>query len=383
MFQPANVHEVTLTLVPGLGPKLIRQLLSYFGSAENVFAQPAARLLKVPGVGKQTAESILKNADHKNALDIISRAERSATRLLPFTSTTYPKLLRQIPDLPPILYCRGSGPLDFSRSIAIVGTRHATAYGKSVVEELIEALVPYKPVIVSGLAYGIDIAAHKAALKHGLTTYGVLASGTDIIYPAVHKQVAREMLDQGGLISENPPGTKPDAHRFPARNRIIAGLAQAVIIVEAANKGGALITAKLAQDYNREVLAVPGNIGQAYSEGCHDLIREHVAGICTSASDIVYQLGWDLAGNQSVAKALPDLDSFGPEEQKIITLLSENNFEMALDDLCIVAGMRVGEIAPVLLGLELQGLVTPQPGRRYRLKLAVAKGTGSQATLFS
>jgi DNA processing protein len=383
MSQPANAHEVSLTLVPGLGPKLIRQLLSYFGSAENVFQQPAARLMKVPGIGRQTAENISLYHDHGQAKEILLSAAKCSTRVIPFTSSEYPKALRQIPDLPPVLYSRGSGKTDFTRSIAIVGTRHATAYGKSVTEDLIEALVPYNPVIVSGLAYGIDIAAHKAALKHGLSTFGILASGTDIIYPAVHKQVARDMLEKGGLLSENPPGTKPDAHRFPARNRIIAGLSQAVIVVEAAAKGGALITARLAQDYNREVLAVPGNIGQVYSEGCHKLIRENIAGICTSVEDILYQLNWALDGDQATTKPRIDLSLFNPVEQKVITLLSDNNFEMDLDDLCVQAGMKVGEIAPVLLTLELQGLINPLPGRRYRLKLAVGEdSTSRQASLF-
>ncbi|MFA0964778.1 DNA-processing protein DprA [Roseivirga sp. BDSF3-8] len=380
MLQPANVHEVALTLVPGLGPRLIRQLLSYAGSAENVFALPVAKLIKVPGIGRQTAENILKYKNTSLAEEVLEKAEKNETSVLPFTHPSYPLQLRQIPDFPPLLYTRGDGALDFSRSVAIVGTRHATAYGKSVAEELVEALVPYSPVIVSGLAYGIDIAAHKASLKYGLPTYGVLASGTDIIYPAVHKQIARDMLTSGGLLSENPPGTKPDAHRFPARNRIIAGLAQVIVVVEAAKRGGALITARLGQDYNREVLAVPGNIGQVYSEGCHKLIRENVAGICTCAEDIVNQLGWLHSGSETTQAVTLDLSNFNEKEQKVITLLSENKFEMDLDDLCVRTKMRVSEMASVLLSLELQGLVSPLPGRRYRLKLAIT-GT-AQTSLF-
>jgi DNA processing protein len=254
---------LALHFIPGIGDYTLRQLISYSGSAEKVFKTPKGKLLKIPGIGAVTADSIRNGKSFRRAEKEIKKAEQEDVELLFFTDKKYPSRLKSIADAPSLLYVKGQVDLENSKTVGIVGTRKATDYGKNCVEELIEGLKPHQTLIVSGLAYGIDIQAHKQAVKHGLPTVGIMGSGIDVIYPAAHKETAKKMLSNGGLITENPFGTNPDAHNFPARNRIIAGLSDALVVVEAAEKGGALITAEISNSYNKDVFAFPGNIGQS------------------------------------------------------------------------------------------------------------------------
>lgn len=231
-------YQIALTLVPGVGSILIRQLISYCGSAPEVFRSPMARLIKIPGIGEVTARAILKPTVLADAEQVINRLEKIGATALFYTDKAYPTRLKTLYDAPALLYFLGSGNLNTPRTIGLVGTRQATDYGRRITHEIIEAILPFGVSIISGLAYGIDIAAHRASLANGVPTLGVMASGLDIIYPSVHQKTAQEMLALGGLLTENPPGTKPDAHLFPARNRIIAGLSDAVVVVEAAAKVG-------------------------------------------------------------------------------------------------------------------------------------------------
>ena len=285
---------LALHLVPGIGDYLIKQLVSYCGSAENVFKTPKGKLLKIPGIGGVTAEAIKTENTLHEAEKEFKKAEKEDVEILFYTDKKFPSRLKAIDDSPSLLYVKGNTNLNQAKIVAIVGTRQATAYGKEMVDRIVEGLVPHQALIVSGLAYGIDVQAHKQALKHNLSTVGILGSGMDVIYPAAHKDIARKMLDYGGLITENRFGTQPDAHNFPARNRIIAGLCDALIIVEAAAKGGALITAEIANSYNKDVFAVPGNIGQTYSEGCNKLIKINKAHLLASTKDLEYIMNWSL-----------------------------------------------------------------------------------------
>jgi DNA processing protein len=244
---------LALHFIPGVGDHLIKQLISYCGSAEQVFRTPKGRLLKIPGIGQVTAESIISEKSFRHAEDELRKAEKEETEILFFTDKNYPQRLKGIVDAPSILYHKGNASLNHPKTVAIVGTRQATEYGKQIASRIVESLKPHDPLIVSGLAYGIDIQAHKQALKVGLPTLAVMGSGIDIIYPSAHSDTAKRIATQGGLLSENKFGTKPDAHNFPARNRIIAGLCDALIVVEAADKGGALITAEIANSYNKDV----------------------------------------------------------------------------------------------------------------------------------
>ena len=359
-------HQIALTLVPGVGSILVRQLVSYCGSATDVFRSPLSRLLKVPGIGDVTARSLLKPGVLNEAEQVIKRLEKLGATALFYTDKAYPTRLKTLYDAPALLYFQGSGNLKATRTIGLVGTRQATDYGRRITSELIEAVTPYGAFVISGLAYGIDIAAHRASLANGLPTIGVMASGLDIIYPNMHQKTAVEMLVQGGLLTESIPGTKPDAHLFPARNRIIAGLSDAVIVIEAAAKGGALITAEYANNYHREVFAVPGQLNQAFSAGCNKLIQENKAQIYTSPKDIIEALNWDQAAEhvskKPIAPALPvDITE---EESQIVALLRQST-DVHIDDLSWKTQIPMGRLASVLLNLEFRGFVRSLPGKKY------------------
>lgn len=360
---------LALHFIPGVGDYLVRQLVSYCGSAESVFKTPKGKLLKIPGVGERTAESIKTGKPFSNAEKEIKKAEHEKVQFIFFTDTNFPSRLKQINDSPSLLYVKGNVDFENPKTIGIVGTRQATDYGRACVEELVKNIAAHNPLIVSGLAYGIDIHAHKQAVKNNLPTIGVMGSGMDVIYPSAHKDVAKKMMDNGGLVTEHPFGTQPDAHNFPARNRIVAGLSDAVIIVEAAEKGGALITADIANSYNKDVFAFPGNIAQSHSKGCNNLIKANKAHLITSARDLEYIMNWD-AATQPKKKQDPviALDQYEPNEQSVLKILMENGKQMMIDDLSWRSNIPVSQLASVLLGLEFKGVINSLPGKLYKLK---------------
>ena len=361
-----NQYQIALTLVPGVGSILIRQLISYCGSAANVFHAPLARLLKVPGIGEVTARAILKPDVLAQAERVSQRVEKMGATALFYTDKAFPARLKTLYDAPALLYFHGSGNLNAPRTIGLVGTRQATGYGRRITTEIVEALVPYGVHVISGLAYGIDIAAHRASLVNSLPTIGVMASGLDVIYPNVHQKTAGEMLMLGGLLTESPPGTKPDAHLFPARNRIIAGLSDAVVVVEAAAKGGALITAEYANNYHRDVFAVPGQLNQAFSAGCNKLIRENKAQIYTSPKDLIETLNWDAPADQPTRKTqAPPLPVDVTEEESQVLSLLRHATDLHIDDLSWQSQIPMGRLASLLLSLEFRGFVRSLPGKKY------------------
>lgn len=357
---------LALRFIPGIGDYLVRQLVSYCGSAEAVFKTPRGKLLKIPGVGDATADALLKERPFKEAEIELAKAEKENVQLLFFTDKNYPSRLRNIPDAPCILYTKGNINFEIPKAVAIVGTRQATSYGKERVEEIVNALVPHGALVVSGLAYGIDIHAHKQAIRHNLPTLGVMGSGINIIYPASHKETAEKMLEFGGIATENPFGTKPDAHLFPQRNRIIAGLCDALIVVEAAVKGGALITAEIANSYNKDVFAFPGSIGVPFSEGCNNLIKTNKAHLLTSVKDLEYIMNWDAATEAKVKPSI-SLEEFDESEQVILKILIEKKAAVLIDELSWKSTLPVSQLASVLLGLEFKGAVKSMPGKQYTL----------------
>jgi DNA processing protein len=357
---------LALHFIPGIGDYLIRQLVSYCGSAEKVFKTPKGKLLKVPGVGEVTAEAIKQGKPFSQAEKEVKKAEAENVQFVFFTDKNFPSRLRQINDAPSLLYVKGNIDFENAKCVGIVGTRQATAYGKQRVEELVKDLVPHHALIISGLAYGIDIHAHKQALKSKLPTVGVMGSGMDVIYPSSHKETAKKMMEDGGLVTEHSFGTQPDAHNFPARNRIVAGLCDAVVIVEAAEKGGALITAEIANSYNKDVFAFPGNIGQSHSAGCNNLIKSNKAHLITSVKDLEYIMNWS-ATEKPQKKETFDLQSYNPNEQLILTTLIHNNKQLMIDELSWKTNMPVSQLASVLLNLEFKGVVASLPGKIYKL----------------
>lgn len=365
------VYEVAMGLLPGIGDQLTRVLISYCGSAKQVFLAPPGKLLKIPGIGQNVINNINRSVVLREAEAIVQRAEKDGVQLLFYTHKAYPDRLKQIADAPTLLYYKGTASLNHPRIISIVGTRKSTNYGKEVTEQLVQDLVAHNVMVVSGLAYGIDIAAHRASIQSSLPTVGVMASGLDIIYPAVHRKIAEKMLENGGVLSESTFGTKPDAHRFPARNRIIAGMADATIIVEAAVKSGTLITAEIAHSYNKDVMAVPGPINAPLSEGCNYLIRTNKAAIYTQAKDLEELLNWDLQANGLNKNRHNKTQRYNPEEFTadeycLIQVLQEVKEEQ-IDTISWKTQLPIGQVASLLLTLEFKGYIKALPGKKYQL----------------
>lgn len=362
-------HLLALSLVPGVGNYLVKHLLSYFGSAEKITQKTKGELLKVPSIGNKTAEKILEHKTYFREADkILNDCASGCIQLVSYTEKHFPETLRRFNDSPTHLFYRGDiSEINKRKKISIVGTRNASPYGKEVCETIISELKEYSPIVISGMAYGIDICAHRAALKHQLPTYGIVASGPDIIYPPEHVNTTNEMIRCGGaVVSEIPPGLKPEPHFFPARNRIIAGLADVVLVVEAAEKGGALITAEIADSYNIEVYAVPGNITHKYSKGCNTIIQNHTARIFTTTDEMLTYLGWkDEAEKQQ--KTYRDLSALNTEEQKIVEVL-EKTGGITLDILSRETQIELNKLAGALLSLEFQDLVEPLPGNKFKSK---------------
>lgn len=359
------LHKIGLTLISHVGHGTARHLLDHFGSAEAVFKASLKQLREIPGVGTITATQI-KNTDAlKHAAKQLSFIEKHRIEVLFYTDKNYPYRLRNCTDAPVLLYYKGTADLNHPRIVSVVGSRKATAYGRMLCAELAETLAAYDVLIVSGLAYGIDITAHKESLRQHIPTIGVLAHGLDRVYPAVHQPIAHQMVQMGGLLTEFPLDTIPDKENFPKRNRIIAGIADATIVVEATEKGGALITAELANSYNRDVYAFPGRTSDACSQGCNFLIKTNRAGLINHARDLVYCLGWDAVVPKPKLQQLQLPVNLSTEELKIVTILKAS--AMPIDQLAILSEIQQSKLTMHLLNLEMQGILTSLPGKMYQL----------------
>ncbi|WP_417590931.1 DNA-processing protein DprA [Owenweeksia hongkongensis] len=360
-----RIFQIGISLIPNVGDRVAKTLIAHCGSAEGVFKEKKATLLKIPGIGGTVAKSV-------STQDVLSRAEEelkfietNKIQSLFYLDEDYPQRLKMCNDGPLMLYYKGNVDLNKRQVIAIVGTRNATSYGLEFCENFIEDLKPFNPLVISGLAYGIDICAHKESLKMGVPTVGVLAHGLDRVYPQLHKKVANQMLENGGLLTEFISETNPDRENFPKRNRIVAGISDAVIVVEAAKKGGALITAEIANSYNREVFAVPGNLGAPFSEGCNHLIKINKAAMITGVEDLKYILGWQADEKRIIQPQLfPELEGV---EKQIADLLRDRGGKEELDVICLSLKIPVSKALQHLMGLELKGVVKSYPGKVYGL----------------
>jgi DNA processing protein len=363
-----KLYQVALTLIPKIGDVLVRQLISYCGSAEEAFKTPIQKLLKIPNIGKTIAQNLQDKSVLENAWKIIQEADKQEVELLFYTDKNYPNRLKQLYDSPVLMYYKGKADLNTTKTVAIVGTRKSTDYGKVITEQIISELSSINPLIISGLAYGIDIIAHKSCLKNNVPTIGVMASGIDFIYPYQHKATSIQMQDIGGILTEQTFGTQPDPRFFPQRNRIIAGMADVTIVVEAATKGGALITAEYANNYHRDVFAVPGQIGKSFSEGCNKLIKENKAQIFTGVNDVIEALNWDMEGHgkSKNQESTIDFSNFTEEESQVMALLHKNQ-EMQIDDIAWQTQIHVAKLSSLLLNLEFQGFIRSLPGKKYKV----------------
>jgi DNA processing protein len=359
-----QLYQIAITMLPGVGDILAKNLIAYCGSAEAVFKEKKQILAKIPGIGHTTAAKIASAKPLQRAEEELEFVQRKNIQLLFYLDEGFPKRLKHCSDSPILLYYKGEGALNPQRALAVVGTRNATAHGKALTQSLVAELKTYQATIISGLAYGIDITAHKEAVDQSMSTIGVLAHGLDRIYPSLHAKIADQMLEQGGLLTEFPSGTKPDRENFPKRNRIIAGMSDATIVVEAAIKGGALITAEIAHGYNRDVFAVPGRPDDVFSAGCNKLIYLNKAAILRSAKDFEFYMNWEheeKAAKQTQTKLFIELD----EEEEPIAEVLRSNGKTQIDDLCQQAGIPVSRAVQLLFNLELKGAVRAHPGKVY------------------
>lgn len=359
------LYNIAITLIPGVGDVNGKKLVAYCGGTAAVFSEKKKSLEKIPGIGTSTVNSILSQKVLTRAESEINFIERHGIQPLFYLDKAYPKRLLHCADSPMMLYYKGSADLNEQRFVGIVGTRNATTYGKNFCEQFIDDLSRSSVTIVSGLAYGIDSCAHWSSLKSGTPTIGVLGHGLDRIYPYSNKGLAERMLENGGLLTEFTSQTKPDRENFPRRNRIVAGICDAVVVIESAKRGGALITADIANSYNRDVFAVPGRVNDHYSEGCNYLIRTHRAAMVESADDIRYIMRWDEDITTQTAQTKL-FREFTEEETKIIKIL-EGGSHAGLDDIMIKSQLPVSKIAGLLLNLEFEGIVAALPGKKFKL----------------
>ncbi len=362
--QTLLVYQIGITLIPGIGDINGKKLIAYCGGAEAVFKEKKKALMKIPGIGASTVDSIISQKVLKRAEEEIAFIQRYNITPLFFTDKAYPQRLKHCIDGPVLLYYKGNADLNSPRIIGVVGTRSASEYGKETGNKIIEELAGLDVLVVSGLAYGIDTIAHKSALSFNLITVGVLAHGLDRIYPAANKSLAEKMVSNGGLITDFLSKTNPDRENFPKRNRIIAGMVDALIVVESAIKGGALITANIAISYDRDVFAFPGKISDKYSEGCNFLIKTNKAALIQSGKDISYIMQWESQAKKSPKqqKLFVDLDS---DEKMIIELLQKSD-ACSIDYIVLQSKLSTSKIASILLNLEFNGIVKNLPGKMYK-----------------
>lgn len=358
-------YQIALTQLPQVGAITAKTLVSYCGSAEAVFRATRKELLKIPGIGPGIADSISQASGLKQAEQELRFLEQYDVEALFYTDERYPTRLRQNADSPALLYFKGSAVdlLNARRIVAVVGTRQPTEYGRAVCEELVEGLQAYDAVLVSGLAFGIDITAHRKASALDIPNIAVLGHGLSKVYPAQHRSAALKLTENGGLLTEYTHQTGPDREHFPMRNRIIAGLCDALLVVETASSGGSMITAELASQYERDIFAVPGRLRDPKSAGCNKLIRTHRARLTESAADIAAGLGWNETGKPQSIQAQLFLD-LNPAETELIELIRQRP-QIPIDELSVSAQRPPGELASLLLGLEFKGVVRTLPGKRY------------------
>ncbi|MGX5820454.1 DNA-processing protein DprA [Chitinophaga lutea] len=359
--------RMALTWIPQVGDVVARELLLRFGSAGAVFKAKGRELASTPGVGVQRVAAIRAFNNWKDIERELRFMERAGVRPLFYADDEYPARLRHCPDAPLMLYRRGPADLSAQRMLAVVGTRRPSEYGRTVCRELVAELAAQGVTIVSGMALGIDILAHRTALEHGLPTVGVLAHGLDMLYPPAHKATARQMMENGALLSDFPSGTALNRQHFPRRNRIVAGLCDATLVVETGTSGGSLITAELAAGYHRDVLAIPGRIGDPLSAGCLELVRRNKAALVTCAGDVLEALNWRELPVRRESAVQTSLFAALNDEQRAILRALEGNDALHVDEIQYQSGIAQQRIPELLLQLELDGHVQSRPGYYYRL----------------
>lgn len=356
---------LALTFIDGIGSIKAKNLIAYLGSAQAVFEERKVVLSKVPGIRNiRFSKKNLQNALAKAEITL-EQITKENHRIFYYLEDNYPRRLKQTEDGPVFLFGKGNFDSNPPRTVAVVGTRNATSYGKQICSNLITTLQNKQITVISGLAHGIDGITHQLCVKENIPTIGVLGHGLDRIYPAAHKRLAEKMLENGGLLTEYIPGTIPDSVNFPMRNRIVAGLADAVIIVESDTKGGSLITCELANDYNKDVFAFPGSVYSQYSRGCNRIIAESKAHLLTSPEQLLTYMGWT-PEKKETGEQLALSEALDHNEQLIFELLREKE-KLSLDAISVISQIPRAQLSSLLLKMELSGFLQALPGKRYQL----------------
>ena len=353
-----------LQRIPNIGDVLAKKLIAHCGSPNAIFEDKQRNLLKIEGIGTHALRHLFEKAHLEAAETEYRFILKNDISCHFFQDKSYPTYLKHCIDGPILLFQKGNIDLEHRKIISVVGTRNITSYGSAFCEQFIAELAPLDPIIVSGFAYGVDICVQREAIKQGLQTIGCLAHGLNQIYPKVHARYQADVLKNGGFYTEFWSTSSPERENFLKRNRIIAGMTEATIVVESAEKGGSLVTADIANSYNRDVFAVPGRTTDKYSLGCNNLIKQQKAHVLTSAADLIYLLDWELETKPSktIQKQLfVDLDD---TEQAIYTYL-QNNGKQVLDSIALECNIPIFKASSTLLTMEMKGVIRPLPGKLF------------------
>lgn len=358
------LYMLALQKTPNIGDVLAKKMITHCGSAAAVWNEKKENLLKIDGIGTYALRELNASKNLKLAEQELAYILQENINVSSFLDAAYPKRLKHCSDGPILLFQKGNLDLNAPKMISIVGTRKATTYGIEFCEKLIADLSPLQPTIVSGFAYGIDIVAQRTAVANQLQTIGCLAHGLNQMYPKAHQKYTETVEANGGFITDFWSSSNPDRENFLKRNRIVAGMTEATLVIESAEKGGSLVTAHIANSYNRDVFAVPGRVGDKQSVGCNNLIKQQRAHILTSAADIVYLLGWQLENTPKKVVQKQLFVELNAEEKSIYTHL-QNKGKTVLDGIALACKMPIHKVSPLLLQMELKGVVKPLPGKLF------------------
>lgn len=360
------LYQIALLEIDKVGVTIARKLIEQFGSAQSIFKASKKELRALGNIGDSLVQGISDANNLSFAEAQLKYADEQGTEVISFYNKSFPNRLKHINDAPLVLYQKGNCDLNHQRMVAIVGTRNATDYGRDFCESLIEELKAYNAYVVSGLAYGIDVCAHQSAISNEIHNIAVMAHGLDRVYPSEHRKTASKIIEKGALITEFPINTNPDRENFPKRNRIVAGMVDAIVVIESAIKGGSMITAKLGNDFNRDVFALPGRNIDSQSKGCNHLIKTNQAHLMEGTKDIGYILGWEKSKNEKPKVIQKELFlDLTAEEQQLVAILQEG--QRSIDEIAIAIDLPVSKVSTQLLMLEFKGLVKQLPGKQYQL----------------
>ncbi len=366
MVDKEIIAVLRLQRIPRIGDITAKKLIAYCGSPSAVFSDKRKHLLKIEGIGSWSLEGLKDEVYLKEAIEEWEYIQRNNVAYTYYQDEAFPSRLLHCPDAPLILFHRGAIDIQDRLLISVVGTRNMTSYGASFCKELVKGLAPLDPVIVSGMAYGVDICVQKEAVTQGIQTIGCLAHGLNQIYPKVHQEYVAEIEKNGGFITEFWSTSKPDRENFLRRNRIIAGLSEATVVVESAERGGSLVTADLAFHYNREVFAVPGRVNDEFSKGCNDLIKKQKAQMISSAAELIYFMGWDVDKNVTIGRQKKLFVELDEVEQRVFNFLQEHG-RQELDTISLACELPIFKASSLLLNMEMKGVVAPLPGKYFEL----------------